>query len=164
MAKPIISADRLRELLTYDADTGLFTRLVQTCNRVKVGDVAGRTDSHGYRQISVLGRKILAHRLAWLYIHGTWPSDQIDHINGVRSDNRIANLRDTSNAINRQNERRARSNNQHGFMGVSTHGTRWKAKIGVDGNPRYIGSYDTPELAHAAYIEAKRLLHPGCTI
>ncbi len=98
-----LTAEYLRSILHYDQETGIFTWKVRTARRVKAGDVAGCSDGDGYRLIKVQSRLYKAHRLAWLYIHGSWPKDQIDHINRIRTDNRIANLREVSNKQNLQN-------------------------------------------------------------
>jgi hypothetical protein len=87
-----LTAERLRERLHYDAETGVFTRRVGS-GHAHAGDMAGSVHSTGYVRIGIDGGKYTAHCLAWLYVHGVWPSDQIDHINRNRSDNRIANLR-----------------------------------------------------------------------
>lgn len=91
-----LTAEQLRWLLHYDPETGVFTRLIQLCNRVQVGDIAGFIKYNGYRVIKVGDKPTpyFAHRLAWLYIHGEWPSKGIDHIDGDRANNRIANLRE----------------------------------------------------------------------
>ncbi len=110
MSKPILSYDRLRELLHYDPETGVFTRLTKTGSRWLAGQIATPTmDSNGYAQLFVAGKKRAAHRLAWLYVYGTYPLGQVDHINGIQTDNRIANLRDTTPSENCQNKHGARS-------------------------------------------------------
>jgi hypothetical protein len=91
-----LTAERLRERLHYDAETGVFTRRVGS-GHARAGDVAGTVHRTGYVRISIYGGKYTAHHLAWFYVHGVWPSDQIEHINRKRSDNRLVNL----------NERRA---------------------------------------------------------
>ena len=164
MADKDFSADYLRSILAYDADTGVFTRLVQTGSSVKVGDVAGGKRPDGYIEISVLNRTYRAHRLAWLYVHGTWPVGHIDHLDGCRDNNTLRNLRDVTRSVNNQNQRLAHSDNTSGFLGATRHGNRWRSQIMVGGKRRGLGSHDTPELAHAAYIDAKRRLHEGCTI
>ena len=160
----MLTYERLREVLHYDPETGVFTRLVRTSNRIKVGDVAGCSAGDGYVQIRVDGVRYLAHRLAFLWMTGEWPRDMIDHINGVRDDNRFANLRPATRAENMQNQRRAMSNSQTGLLGVTRVGKRFMATIQVDGRKIHIGTFDTPEQAHEAYLAAKRRLHPGCTI
>jgi hypothetical protein len=159
--KSTLTAALLRELLHYDPETGIFTRKVITTNRVKVGDVAGSPNQKGYINIMVCGRLHPAHRLAWFYVHGVWPKGQIDHINGIRDDNRIANLREATNSQNKQNMRTARADNESGLLGVRWHkrDRRWHARIMVDGAPKHIGSFGTSEEAQAAYMAAKRRLH-----
>ncbi len=151
-------------MLHYDAETGVFTWRVRSANCIKVGDVAGSKNGKGYIGIKLLGRQYQAHRLAWLYTHGAWPAGQIDHIDGCRINNAIANLRDVSQSVNQQNIRSARSNNTHGFLGVTRNGKRWRAQICVDGKQRRLDGFSTPELASAAYLEAKRRLHAGNTL
>ena len=163
MASNIVSADYLRSILAYDADTGVFTRLVSVSSRAKVGDVAG-CKSNGYIVIRVFGKSRYAHRLAWLYVYGQWPAGDIDHIDGCGTNNRIANLRDVTHSTNMQNLIQATIRNTNGFLGVMRSRKQWEARILVDGKRRYLGQFDTPELAHAAYLEAKRLHHVGCTI
>jgi hypothetical protein len=158
--KPNLTQDRLRELLLYDAETGIFTRRIKT-GRVLVGDVAGSLHQKGYREIKVDYKHYFAHRLAWFYVHGVWPKDQIDHINGVKDDNRICNLREATNAENNQNQRKASRNSRSGLLGVCTSNNRKpRAMIRFNGKRLYIGTFDTPELAHAAYLVAKEKLHP----
>ena len=93
-----LTAERLRERLHYDAGTGVFTRRVGS-GHARAGDMAGTIHSTGYVRISIDGGKYTAHHLAWLYVHGVWPSDQIEHINRKRSDNRIANLRERRHRV-----------------------------------------------------------------
>lgn len=155
---------RLDELLVYDSDTGLFTRRVSH-GSAKAGKATGCLHKKGYIFISVDDRAYSAHRLAWLHAHGSWPSGQIDHINGNRSDNRICNLRDVSAGMNQQNRRVRSRNSTSGFLGVSKARHRWRAAIQApDGRRVNLGSFDSPEQAHAAYLEAKRAIHPGGTI
>jgi hypothetical protein len=160
-----ITAEQVRERLDYDAETGIF----RWRSGPVAGSIAGTTKWNGYRAIYLCGSPRLAHRLAWLYVHGTWPEKHIDHINGDRTDNRIANLRDVTRLWNQQNRQRPQKGNVSGFLGVSLDRRRnlYVARIRVpDGKPymRHIGSFKTPEEAHAAYVEAKRRLHAGCTI
>lgn len=163
-----LTAARLRELLSYDPETGLFTRLVRVARRAKAGDVLRSVNRHGYVAFAIDGKTYQGHRLAWLYAYGEWPAGQIDHLNGVRDDNRLANLRDVPAHTNVQNQRSARVNNKSGFMGVHFRSRYPKnpfvAQITVAGRVCHIGNYPTPELAHAAYVEAKRQHHAGCTL
>jgi len=93
-----LTAERLRERLRYDAETGAFTRRVGS-GHARAGEMAGTVHSTGYVRITIDGGKYTAHHLAWLYVHGVWPSDQIEHINRKRSDNRIANLRERRHRV-----------------------------------------------------------------
>lgn len=156
----------LRRLLNYEPETGVFTWACQLSCRGKIGAVAGAIDGNGYRMIGVRGRKLHAHRLAWLYVHGKWPEADIDHIDGVRSANRIANLRAVPRSINAQNLKRSMRNSTTGFLGVTTDSRdgMFVAKIGLDGKRHYLGRYETAPEAHAAYLRAKRRLHEGCTL
>lgn len=163
--KPAVTAERLREVLHYDPETGVFTWRVNRGNRTKAGTVAGGHHCEGYITINFDGRQYLAHRLAWFYTHGSWPEYEIDHLNGIRKDNRLRNLRDVMKNMNQQNTRLARrSNLSSGLLGVSRHHSQWRARIVCDGKVHLLGGFATPELAHAAYLEAKRQFQPGCTI
>ena len=159
-----VQVGRVRDVLSYDAETGVFRWKVAVARRIKGGDIAGSECHQGYWVIRLDKRIYKAHRLAWLYVHGEWPAGDIDHINGVRLDNRIANLRDVSRSVNIQNLRRARSDNKCGLLGVSPHGRRWRAVITLEGQRQHIGHFDTPEIAHQAYLEAKLEIHEGCTL
>jgi hypothetical protein len=155
-----VTAKQLRALLEYCPATGTFTWRVKRNNRTKGGEVAGYITSFGYRRIEISGASYAAHRLAWLYVHGAWPRHQIDHINSDRADNRIANLRDVTPAVNCQNQKRSHAGSKVPFLGVYQRGKSYRAHISYNGKRRWVGTYATPELAHAAYIEAKRELHP----
>jgi hypothetical protein len=109
----------------------------------------------------VLGRIYLAHRLAWMYVYGRWPAKglDIDHINGNRQDNRIANLREVTRGQNMQNQRRASSRSTTGLLGVLRKSRRFAAHITADGRTHCLGTFDTPEEAHRVYMDAKSRLH-----
>lgn len=155
----MITQSRLKELLHYDPDTGVFTWLVSR-QRIRCGDVAGCIRSDGYRKIGVVGKPYQAHRLAWLYMTGSWPKDGTDHRNGVKDDNRWDNLREATQCENNQNMA-IPSTNTSGFMGVSwdAQAGKWKAAIGIAGRVKNIGRFTTPEAAHAAYLSAKAETH-----
>jgi hypothetical protein len=154
-----ITAERLRLLVEYEPQTGVFRR------RVKRSWLAsgGSPDRNGHIRISVDGRLYAAHRLAWLYMTGSWPAGVIDHVNGVRSDNRWGNLRDVSVTVNQQNQQRAHRRNCTGLLGVTFNKARGKfqAQISASGRRLYLGLHDTAEEAHSAYVRAKRALHEG---
>lgn len=116
--------------------------------------------------MNVCGKAYRAARLAWFYVHGAWPKHHIDHINGNRLDNRIANLRDIPRQANNQNIHRSFKTNKTGFLGVDLdkRSNRYRASIRHNGSNRTLGRFDTPEEAHEVYLNAKRLLHEGCTL
>lgn len=159
----MLTAERLRELLSYDPFTGLFTWRVSR-GGMCAGMIAGTHDKDGYTQISIDSRLYKASRLAWFYIKGEWPGFEVDHRNTTRSDNSWDNLRQATNAQNKQNIRKAHADSKSGFLGVCANRGRWQAEIQVNGKKKHIGYFDTPELAHAAYLEAKVELHPFQTI
>lgn len=158
--KSTLTAERLRELLHYDSETGVFTNRVSRSPKAQAGMVAGSQDQNGYLLIRIDWKLHRAHRLAWLYVYGEWPKGLLDHRNRIKSDNRITNLRPADKVLNGQNRAAAQSNNETGFLGVCRHfDGHFRAVIQHDGRQRHIGLYDTPEEAHAAYLEAKRRLH-----
>lgn len=157
----------MSEVLHYDAASGQFTWKVKRRGGANAGQVAGTVTVDGYVQIHVCGKLHKAHRLAWLFTHGVWPTYHIDHIDGNPGNNAIRNLRDVSAAINQQNQRRAhRSNQSSGLLGVSFDARtgRWLSKISVNNKTKNLGRYATPEKAHAAYVSAKKTLHQGSTL
>lgn len=154
---------RLQALLSYDATDGQF-RYVGTRGPKGAGSSAGTTTTHGYIAIKIDGFMHKAHRLAWFYVNGHWPENDIDHINGIKSDNRIANLRDVTRRVNVENKRKARADNQLSMLGVSPRRNRFRAAIHVCGHHKHLGYFDTKEEAQAAYLNAKRSLHEGVTI
>lgn len=147
---------QLKELLSYDPETGVFTWL----NGKLAGKKAG-PNSNGYLFIGINNKSYSQHRLAWLYVYGLFPIKVIDHINGIISDNRICNLRECSDLENSWNAGVGRGNTS-GFKGVSWHkppNNKWRAQIKVFGKNILIGSYQTAELASAAYQAKARELH-----
>lgn len=164
MEKPALNAARLRELLRYDPDTGQFSWVIATTNRVKAGDAAGCLQARGYIAIGLLGKHWPAHRLAWLYMTGAHPHGQIDHINRCRTDNRFANLRVVSNAENQHNGS-VRKNNRSGVHGVSWDEKRgkWLAKICVNRKQKHLGLFVDLGDAARARRQAELQLHPART-
>ena len=156
--RPELTAEYLRSILSYDPETGIFTRKVSTSTSVKVGDVAGSPDGHGYLQIRVQSRPHKAHRLAWLYVYGEWPKDQLDHINRIRTDNRISNLREVTNKQNLQNAGK-RSNNTSGHPGVcwNKQNSKWRAQIMHNYKHTHLGYFSTLEEAISARKAAEKL-------
>lgn len=167
MAVEIVSAEEIRQAFFYDPGIGVFIRRERSSSRAPAGVVVGTKNSGGYLQIRYRSMRFLAHRLAWLYVTGEWPVRVIDHINGVRDDNRIANLRDVSQQTNAENLRLAQARTASGFLGVHIqrrNTIRYLAQIVTNGKLSHIGSFATPAEAHSAYLKAKRELHEGCTI
>ena len=159
-----VSVERVKELLDYNPETGVFTWKSDRNSLIKKGDVAGTLATFGHIQLRVNHRCVLAHRAAWALTQGEWPKTDIDHINGDPADNRIENLRMVSRGHNLQNQRKAHRDSKSGRLGVKQVGKKWYAKIMADGVLHRLGIFLTPEEASAAYLEAKRRLHPGCTI
>lgn len=166
-----ITRERLAELLHYDPLTGLFIRKVRTSNRIKVGDVAGCVNPEGYVQISVDGKPFLAHRLAWLYVHKEWPQNLIDHVNGDKKDNRIANLRAANNTQNMHNAPYG-SKSKTGIKGIHCWNTirggkeysYWVASVRLGKGKRKIKHFPQTEdglrLA-VEYLSTLRRIHHG---
>lgn len=151
-----ITQTELKELLTYNTDTGLFTWNALTNPRMRSNGVAGYTRSNGYVLLKLKGRQHLAHRLAWLYVHGHFPDGLLDHIDRDPSNNRIANLRIATSVQNGGNRAINRTNTS-GYRGVSynTAARKFYAFMNTDNKNTYLGSFDTPEAA-SAVIEARR--------
>jgi hypothetical protein len=162
MAKHDLTAARLRELVRYDPETGHFTRIRQTRHK-PAGTRITYIMPNGYERIMVGSHKYPAHRLAWLYMAGEWPTMEIDHINGRPGDNRWCNLRHISRSMNQQNQRKAQRSSKSGLLGVCTrrNGASFYAMVEVNGVSHRSATFKKKEEAHAAYIELKRKLHPG---
>lgn len=159
-----ITQDELKSVLHYAPETGVFTHLRTISSGIKPGNVAGSTHHRGYVYIQINKRRYPAHRLAWLYVNGCFPDKQIDHINGNRDDNRIANLRLASNSQNQQNTA-TRHDNRTGRRGVvwmsgAGRQKRWRAEIKANGKYSCIGYFQTFEEAVAAREAAEAELHP----
>lgn len=158
MAKRKPTLDRLRELLDYDLDTGIFRWRLRR-GPATAGAVAGalmrRPSGAAHRVIRIDGRLYYAHRLAWMHTYGVWPTEDIDHINSDGTDNRLGNLRLASRSENSTNKGVQR-NNRSGRKGVSWHARagRWQACIGVNGRTICLGLFNSVEEAHAAYMRA----------
>lgn len=166
IANTDLTADRLHELLIYDPVTGVFTWRISR-GHVPAGARAGSRHQHnldeagcGYRRLGVDGRYYMEHRLVWLYVNGEWPRRDIDHVNGVRDDNRIANLREATPAQNNTNLARANRRSTSGYLGVQRHHNGWCAEIKVNGKRHRLGHFATAAEAHEVYVAAKRELHP----
>lgn len=156
----MLTQERLKELLDYDPETGVFTWKVYRGGRIKKGENAGWFNDEKYKHIKIDGKQYKAHRLAWLYVYGQLPVKDIDHINRDRADNRIRNLREVSNQQNSWNQRVGK-NNTSGYTGVTWYKriNKWGAYIKVNYKRIHLGFYSTPEEANAAYVRAKAEHH-----
>jgi hypothetical protein len=152
---------RLKELLHYDPETGLFRWLVKF-SRQQPDGAAGTKDAYGYLLIRVERRLYKAHRLAWLYVHGAWPTKGIDHINRVRDDNRIANLREACQSLNTMNQG-ARANSRSGVTGVVWKEDRqkWYAQIRIGYRMVHLGVFKNKNDAAAARKKAEDAFFSG---
>jgi len=143
----------LKEILHYDMETGVFTWRKHRL-RSREHSVAGTPFKGGYIRITIHRKPHMAHRLAWLYVTGSWPSCEMDHIDGDESNNAWANLREATRTQNNCN-RGSHKNNRLGLKGVyQVHDNRFVARIYIDGRSTSLGSFKTAEEAHAAYCNA----------
>lgn len=159
----MLTQARLKELLDYDPETGIFAWKIKPARRIMVGEIAGHF-REGRWFIKINKQNHRASRLAWLYMTGEWPCGEVDHMDTVSSNNAWLNLRDVPRQINQQNTRKAMNTNVCGFLGVSQKPWGYMARIYVNGKQHYLGMFKSAEIAHAAYIEAKRKLHKGNTL
>ena len=158
----MITQKELHEIVIYDKETGVF---ISKINRPPclAGKILGTKCPKGYLKIGIKYKVYAAHKLAWIYVYGDLPKYQIDHINGIKDDNRIDNLRDISSQWNTQNQHKAPKNNKTGFLGVSWSKQRNKFRscITVNGFQKHIGFFNTAQDASVAYQLAKQEFHPG---
>jgi HNH endonuclease len=159
LSSKVLTARRLRQLLAYDASTGIFRWRSRPdkgqFNSCFAGKIAGTTQSMGYTQVCIWGKKYLASRLAWLFVHNKWPAHDVDHVNGMPWDNRLENLRSASKSENRANSRRPK-NSSSGRKGVYLYRRKWHATIAKDYKQYYLGGFSTIEAAAAAYAAAAK--------
>ena len=159
-ANPTPSADRLHELFSIDPNTGVMFRKCPTKGGVKAGQVAGWKRASGHLCVMVDHVTYPAHRIAYVLYHGDCPCEfEIDHINGVRNDNRLCNLRLVTRKQNMENKTAARTN-KTGYKGVSfdKHSKKWKASISHNHKQINLGRYETAKEAGAAYASAAKRL------
>jgi hypothetical protein len=163
MAKTDLTAQRLRELLHYDPETGVFRWLVRPSNRVRVGSIAGSRGKH-YIEIGVDGLNFFAHRLAWLYMLGAFPIDGIDHRDRDRYNNRWGNLRPATQKQNGENLslRRDNSSGLRGVNWIPAKG-KWRARIVHNRTDIHLGMFQTKELALEARLRAEKNLYTHAT-
>lgn len=160
----VLTREFISSILDYDDKTGIF-KWTENAPRNR-GKIAGCLCVQGYIVLRINRKTYKAHRLAWLYVYGSMPDKLIDHINGNKSDNSILNLRNVDDSVNQQNQKIATTRSKTGFLGVCTHknSSRYSVRVKLNGKSHYFGTFDTPEEAHAVYLENKRVMHEGCTI
>lgn len=165
-AQGVITAKRLREILSYDPETGLFVYRTQR-GRSRAGSKAGTVQSDGRININLEGRVYRAHRLAWLYMTGEWPAQEIDHKDTDPGNNKWSNLRNASSTVNKQNIQKAPTGKIYSRL-LGAHwckqGQLWKSSIRINKKSVYLGVFASEQEAHEAYIVAKRTFHEGCLI
>lgn len=158
----MLTQQHIKEKFDYSPETGLFRRKF-SCPHGPIGSVAGRKNkARGHVQIKINGKMHYAHRLAWLYMTGSWPSGEVDHKNRVSDDNRWKNLREATKSQNLQNQGRGHAGSSSKLLGVYRHkvNDRWCAQITIDGKQKYLGSFKTEDEAYAQYLSTKKALHP----
>lgn len=161
---PPLNAENVRQVFEYK-NGGLFWRESLTGKSRIAGKEAGHLNQDGYVVIQVATKGIGAHRIVWLMHHGAWPTGEIDHLNSIRHDNRIENLRDVAHITNSENRRSSKIDSKTGVLGVTEFkGGKYRARIRTKGILVSLGIFDTAEQAHSAYVDAKRKLHSGCTL
>ena len=149
--------ERLRELFLYDPLTGWFTYRVHRSQR-RIGTRAGSPSGHGYRRLGFDYIKIYEHQAAWLYIYDEWPPE-VDHRDGDKSNNALANLRIATRTQNNFNSKREPG--QSGLRGayLDKRNLQWYSKIQIGGQVKYLGAFDSAEEAHQAFMKAVELHH-----
>lgn len=155
----LIPHDLLLKVLDYNPDTGNFFWKMSVSRKSKVGKQAGSKNKVlGYIVMTVCGFKTYGHRLAWYYVYKEMPEGDIDHINGIRHDNRICNLRKATRSQNMFNLHRANKNNKLGLLGVHMIGKSYAARITVNGKTKHLGCFKTAEEAQSMYFKVKELI------
>jgi hypothetical protein len=152
--------------MSYNPNTGIFTWMVSRrgSKGIVAGTIAGGKIDGGWG-IGIDGVRYRAHRLAWLYMYGHWPVNSIDHIDGNPLNNSISNLRDIPHAANMQNIRRSHRDSYSQLIGAyRARNGKWRSHICIDGKIKNLGQFKTAELAHQAYLKAKKIYHPFQTI
>jgi hypothetical protein len=148
----------LKEFFDYKDGHLIWKKKRHYNSRVNIGDIAGCLYNNGYVVVSFNSKRYLLHRLVWYWFHERWPENEIDHVNGITTDNRIENLREATRGENAQNIRR-KSKNSIGLRGVQQVGNKFRARIGVKGKVLFLNCRETPEEAFEDYKSAKSKYH-----
>jgi hypothetical protein len=156
---PPISHESLLEAISYNPLTGEFKWRKRERGR-RFNKPPGSINNNGHLEIKINKFRYRAHQWAWFYVYGEWPERDIDHDNGIKTDNRIKNLRLATNAQNSQNKGKTKSNTS-GYKGVSKckRTGKWRAQIMVNLKAINLGVFACPELAHLVYAEHAAKLH-----
>ena len=159
MKEAILTQEYLKSILHYDENSGVFTNLVKRGHKTFKGAIAGSFTSAGYAQIKINYKNYTAHRLVWLYVYGYFPPNQVDHINGIKSDNRLSNLRLANMQENKRNQGLTKAN-KTGKKGVHLMPSgKWKANCRINNKTVHIGHYNTMEEAATAYDTFVKIAH-----
>ena len=161
------SLEELKKQLHYDPITGIFTRVSKPKgSRAILGPVKAQKKKEGHLRMTIFGHQIYLAILAWFYMTGNWPTQIVDHKNGISDDNRWDNLREVTKVGNLHNQTKAHHHNKSGLLGAHYDKKRnkYESALWVNGQRIRLGRFDTAEEAHSAYVKAKRIHHPTCTI
>ena len=155
----MITQSELKDLVYYEPDTGNFIAK-KPRGKLKIGNILGNKNHDGYMRIKINYTHYSSHRLAWLYVYGKFPDNEIDHINRIKNDNRLINLREAStsqNGINKSLTKRNTSN----FKGVTFNkkANKWQAQATLNKKTYYLGIYQTKEEAYKAYVDFAKKNH-----
>ena len=159
MTRPPLTAERLRELLDYDPETGAFWRKRRAGSRAAEGDIAGWNNGRGYLIITIDGAHYRAHRLAFLWMEGCWPAEAVDHMNGNSADNRWGNLRKASRGQNKANSARKIGGFKGVYLDRRSKRNGYRAQINFGKKYMHIGVFKTELRAHLAYCKVAKNLH-----
>jgi hypothetical protein len=158
-----LTADTVREIFHYNPLTGDLIWTIRPRKNTPIGSKAGRIHKFGYVVVRYQGQDYKVHRIIWLWMKGEWPEDEIDHKDRNKANNIWTNLRPATTSQNRYNS--VRKNTTSGLKGVVANGNRWQARIKRDNKYICLGTFNTPDEAHQAYVEAaNRIAGPyACT-
>lgn len=153
-----ITPEYLSSVFKYDPETGDLSWRDAHTNRVKAGDVIRAKIGNGYYAVQLDCHRMRVHNVVWAMHYGKFPEGVIDHINGIKTDNRISNLRDVTHSQNAYNVGKQK-NNTTGVKGVSRNGSGFKAEISAEKKSHYLGTFSSLDQAAQAYANAAKILH-----